>query len=58
MKTYQDIDEKLIKKFNKALYRGKNSPFKRCLDSLSQRMFDDRELAKIDNAPVFKIKKI
>lgn len=58
MTTYEDINDDIIRKANKALYRGKQSPFKRCLDSLSQKMFDDRELAKIDNAPVFKIKKI
>lgn len=47
---------------NKALYRGSISPFKRCIDCLSQTAFDNRELAIIDNAlsakPVFKIKKI
>lgn len=57
-----DIDKKTEKKFYKALYRGKCSPFKRCIDCLSQKAFDNRELAIIDNAlsakPVFKIKKL
>ena len=65
MKLYQDcsdIDESIIKKANKALYRGRHGLFRRCVDSLSQRAFDDRELAEIDNTfsakPVFKIKKL
>ena len=62
MKLYQDcsdIDESIIKKANKALYRGRQGLFRRCIDSLSQKKFDNSELADIDKALCgFKFKKL